>query len=742
MKTTNTRDFSRTLIALAVLSALGQTAHAQEAAPQSSVSIGGLYVSGDEADRARFSIYNGLREHSGYGLFDFSWVNRDAASGLWMSVDGRNLFLDTRELNGTWRRLGDWKVVADYSEIIKYSPYTINTGMTGAGTTAPQINRLSAPGTGQDLNLDTKRKGFSLGASKWFGGEVQVEAWAKSEEKEGARLFGRGFACSGTWVAAGSCASSTSQWALFLTPEPIDSTINQFEAKLTWAKGGLLLTGGYYGNYYKNRNSTLNNSVPGTINNPLGAPTTIDAGLRTTMGLPLSLWPDSESNQLYVLGNYRFSPSTVANFKYAYTKAKQNEDFASAGYVGVAPAGQSNLGGEVDTQLFQAGISSRPMKGLTLLANYRYESKDNKTPIAYYNVEGTDRFTNGAPDPKKEHLKLEASYLLPEGFRGTVGYDYDQADHGTFTPTDNVAGITGLRQKTKEDSWRVELRRSVSEDLTGFVTYTHSDRKGDSPWLKPLGLPATGVIEGNTDPACTAPPAPAANPCLTSRTGIYPFIFEDRKREKVKGMLNWVASDTVSVQFLAEYGKDTYDAPNSDKGLQKAGVSLYSVDASWQLSETMSLTAYASTGDQTTNVAHSTGYIMHVKDNNTAAGLTFKAKASERMRWNADFTYLRDRVEYPQELDAQASAANIAFLAQTGGVPDVTYKLMRIKLTGDYDLDKKSMIRGVIGYEQTKFNDWTWQWNGYSFLYSDNTTVGAKQDQSVTFFGLSYTYRW
>jgi MtrB/PioB family decaheme-associated outer membrane protein len=742
MKTSNQRGFSKTLIALAVLGAIGQ-AQAQQATPQSSVSVGGLYVSGDEADRARFGMYNGLREHSGYGILDFTWINRDSAAGMWTSIDARNLFLDTRELNATWRKLGDWKLVADYSEIPRYSPYTINTGATGLGSTAPQLNRLATPGTGQDVSLDTKRKGITVGGSKWFGGDVQLEASIKSEEKEGARMFGRGFACSGTWVSAGNCATSSTQWALLFTPEPIDSTINQLEAKLTYAKDGLLITGGYYGNIYKNRNSTLNNSVPGTVNNPLGQATAIDAGLRTTLALPLALPVDSEAHQFYLLGSYRFSPTTAANFKYAYTQAKQNEDFGSSGYPTGAPAGRSNLGGEIDTQLFQAGITSRPMKGLSLLANVRYESKDNKTPIDWYNLEGaaTNRFTNGAPDPKKTNVKLEASYLLPEGFRGTVGYDNDQVDHGQFTSTDNVAGLSGIKQKTKEDGWRVELRRSVSEELTGFVSYVYSKREGDSPWLKPLSLPSTGVIEANADPACVPPAAPAVNNCIYNRTGIFPFVFEDRTRDKFKLMLNWVPSEQLSVQFLAEDGQDKYEGPTT-KGVSKTGMNTYSVDASYRVSDDMSLTAYASTGESSYNVAHSTGYMMQAKDKNTSIGVGLKAKASERMRWAADLTYLEDKVKYPQDLDSATSAANIAYLASTGGLPDVTYKLMRIKFTADYDIDKKSMIRGVLGYEQSKFNEFTWQWNGNSFLYADNTTVRAQENQSVTYVGVSYTYRW
>ncbi len=304
MKTSEQRlRFCHTAIALAVLGAFGQAQAQEAAAPQSWVSVGGTYVNGDPADHARWSVYNGMREDSGYGILDFLYSNRDPAAGLWTSIEGRNLFLDNRELNFTIRKLGDWKIVADYSEIIRSSPYTINTSLQGAGSTAPTVSRLATPGTGQDMYTETQRKGISLYGSKWFGGAVQFEAGIKSEDKDGSRMFGKGFACSASWVSAGSCATSTTQWALLFTPEPIDSTINQAEAKLTYAKDNLLLTAGYYGNIYINRNSNLTPNVTGTsLNNPLGVATALDSGLRTTLDLPLALPPDSQSHQFYLLG--------------------------------------------------------------------------------------------------------------------------------------------------------------------------------------------------------------------------------------------------------------------------------------------------------------------------------------------------------------------------------------------------------------------------------------------------------
>ncbi len=740
MKTTTMRNGLRhSLIALAVASAFGP-AFAQQAS-STSITVGAGVTSADEQDRARFGLFNDLRDDRANGLFDFSFVSRDPASGLWTTIEGRNLFQDTREVGLSTRKLGDWKIAANYSEILRSEPRTINTAMQGAGTTSPTIVRLATPGTGSDVNLTLHRKAFTLSGMAWLGGTLQFEGSVKSEDKDGARIFGKGFACSATWRTAGVCATSTSQWLLLLMPEPVDSTITQADAKFTFHSGGLLLTGGYYGNLYVNRNGNISATIPGTLNNPLGAATAVDTGLQAYMGSPLALPPDSQAHKLYVSGRYAFTKHTSATFKYAYTHATQNEDFGGTGFY-AAPAGRSNLGGEINTTLLQAGITSKPLPKLHVSANVRYEKKDNKTPIAQYNVEGTEYFTNGAPSPRKLETKLEASYQLPGGYRAALGADFENDDHGAFTSTDSVAGLSGLRQKTKEAGYRAELRRSLAEDLTGSISFVHSKREGDSPWLRPLSLSqGRGVIEANDDPSCVPPASPAINNCIYNRTGIFPFVFQDRKRDKVRAMASWVPTDQLSLQFFVESGKDDYTAP-STKGLDNTKLANYSVDATYAINDDWRLSAYATRGDSKVVVAHSTGYMAEVKDQSDAFGVTLKGKASEKLALSADLTYLNDTLKYEQGLDASASAANVAFLAASGGLPDVTYKLLRLKLVGDYALDKRSSIKLALVHERSKFNEWAWQWNGNAFLFSDNTTITAKEDQSVTFVGATYSYRW
>jgi hypothetical protein len=57
-------------------------------------------------------------------------------------------------------------------------------------------------------------------------------------------------------------------------------------------------------------------------------------------------------------------------------------------------------------------------------------------------------------------------------------------------------------------------------------------------------------------------------------------------------------------------------------------------------------------------------------------------------------------------------------------------------------VDKTSSIRVDLIHNRTKFNEWTYQYNGVPFAFSDNTTLSAREDQNATFVGISYIYRW
>ena len=745
MKTSNQRvGFGHTTIALAMLAALG-SARAQDigehtAPGGTSVSVGAGVASGDEKDRARFGMFNGLRKNDVNGLLGFSYNDRDAASGKWFSIEGRNLGLDNRELGFSYRHLGDMKLWGEYSEITRHDPRTINTGVIGVGSTAPTVTLLPTPGSGYELNLELKRKAFSLNAEKWLGGALQVEVNFKTEDKDGARFFGRGFTCPSAGAPTPTCGAVlpggiANQWALLMLPEPVNSTIRQLDAKLNWNGEKLKLTGGYYGSLYTNANGSINPVVPGTLVNGLGAPVALDAGLRGILQTPMALWPDNQAHQLFLSGNYSFTPKTKVNFKYSYTHATQNENFLSMGLTG-APGGMPNLGGVIDTTRAQIGFSAHPFDKLHVHGDVKYDERKNKTPIALYNMEGTSTFTNGNPSPKKLDGKLEATYRLPADYSATAAAFYEGDDHGTWTPTDAAGGISGLRQKLEEKGYRLELGKTMSETLTGRLSYVASRREGTSSWLKPNALPLTGVFPA--DPGCTSV---GANACIYGRTSIFPFIYEDRDRSKVRLMANWTPTERLSFTLFVEDGKDKYGGP-TQHGLRDTGMRMISADMSYALSDDWRLTGFVSRGEQTVNAGHSTGYDATLRDNNDNIGLGLVGKVSPRLRVGSDLTYLNDVLKYQPTLDPLGSATNALFLAEQGGLPDVTYRLLRLKMFGEFALDKTSFLRFDLIHQRTLFNEWTYNYNGTPFLYSDNTTLNSNQRQNVTFLGVSYTYRF
>ena len=420
-----------------------------------------------------------------------------------------------------------------------------------------------------------------------------------------------------------------------------------------------------------------------------------------------------------------------------------------------APAGVTNLGGRLDTNLLQFGLTARPMPKLSLLANLRYEDKNDKTPSALYNVEGgavvpattpatfVNSFWNNYHISSTNVVgKLEASYQLPASLRGTVGLDYNS--HERSVPVsiteEELAGLGAMRAKNHETGYRLELRRSMSETLTGAVGYTNSKRSG-SDWTSlstSAAFVAAGLGYGQTG---SASQFLALNPA-----NAFPMNMVDVDREKVKLSANWAPSEKFELQFIAENGKDKNANPFSPialgRGWLESSTTLYSIDASFAMSDKWKINGYASQGKQDLKVNHS-GYMADLDTRTDSVGLGVSGKPTGRLEVGAQLTYANDTTKYglaasPGVTGAAPSAANLAQVAI--GLPDVRFQISSLNLFGRYTLDKKSSIRVNLIHQRAKLDEWSYGSNGVPFVYSDNTTVNMNPDQRVTFLGVSYIY--
>ena len=675
--------FPLSAIAAALLAAFGSAGAAEGdditrlTKPESTVGVGVGYV---DSDGARFGQYTGMHKSGGYGLFDVDIIKRDDATGTWFKLYGRNLGLDNRELKFEHNRQGDWGYSIDFSQTPRYEPFTVNTAVTGIGSANLTIPAVSTPGT--PTQLQTKREAIGIGFSKVLPGNWDVQLRFRNEEKDGARLFARG---------------TTGGVGLFeFAPEPIHSTTRQIEATIGYTGERLQLSGGYYGTTYDNKNPAVNFTGG-------------NAGLSTFN--PIGLPPDNQSHQLHLSGGYNFTSTTRGNFKVAYTRATQNDAFITGANVPLAPGIGANLDGRVDTTLVQAGITARPLPKLSLLANLRYEDQDDRTPIRLYNTLATGTSTfNGENEPrsiKKTSGKLEASYALPMNFRLTGGLDYEEKNRSA-----SPVRIVSHRDKTDEISYRVELRHTVSETVTGALAYVHSDR-GGSDFL-------TTVLNNGT----------------AGSNLIAPIHLADRKRDKVRLSVNWTPTERLGLQFMLEEAQDKYGARQAlGLGPQKGKAQNLSVDASYTFSEKWQGTAWASHNDnrmdQTSAVSASAAQIWAaaLRNRGDAFGLGVQGKPNARLELGADLSHSNITDEYRQQA--------VTGTARTS-LPEVSTKLTSLKLFGKYALQKNAGLRLDYIYDRFSTNDWTWT----TWTYTDGTTLTQNPTQTTNFLGISYYYKW
>jgi MtrB/PioB family decaheme-associated outer membrane protein len=731
--------------------------------PDSFISVGIGGVTGPENERGVFGQYNGWLIPNAALLLDFDINRRDEASGTALYFRGSHLGLTDREVFMSYEKQGDWKFGGELSELVHSELRTINSGLLGMTTPNPVVARLPAPGTGTDSVLSIKRVGLGLNAEKWLTRNLRFEANFRTEDRTGARTSGTGYDCKGqgnaedSYVCTGKPGNTTVKWALLMLPEPVNTTSRQIEARLDYHHQGLNVNFGYYGSFFINEYLSRQATVPNILNSPTGGPATLfpaapvpgGTSLQNVLQLPFALAPNNQANQFYLSGNYQFTPTTIGTFKYAYTRATQDQDFAASGLAN-APAGSSSLGGLVNNTLLQLGLTARPMPRLNLLANVRYDNKDDKTPRALYNLNDTDRWYNFLVPSTKVVGKLEASYLFQGNTRGTVDLDYASNERSVPTSilVDRIAGLDVLRAKNEEKGYKLELRRAMSDTLTGAISYAGGRRTG-SDWTSlstSATMAAAGLGYGQT--------GSAAQFLAVSPATAFPMNMADVDLGKLKLSASWTPTEALEVQLNMDSGKSTNvtgsNAIAGAKAWQEAATSYYALDASYAITSRWKINGYISQGSARTRVNQ--GYLADLTMRGNGIGFGVKGQPTGQLQVGALVGYLEDTSKYglvaaptftgtmPNITQVPPGASDVAQAAI--GLPDVSYQSLNVSLYGTYDLSRQSAVRVNVVYQHTRFSEWSWVNNGTSFVYSDDTTLSMNPNQSVTLVGISYIYRF
>jgi MtrB/PioB family decaheme-associated outer membrane protein len=563
------------------------------------IDVGAGYVSDNSF---KFGEFNGLNEQGAYFVGGADLRSRAKDGGFW-NLTATDLGLDSRELRAEGGRQGKYRLFLDYDELPHFisdsgrTPFlgvggdslTLPPGWVRAGSTG---GMTALAGTLHDVDLETKRKHVSVGASLIAGPHWEYAVKVQHETKEG------------TMRTAGAFLFTSTQLVM-----PVDYVTDQVDVTASYASAKWQARFGYYGSTFKNHDDAL------TWQNPFTATVAgADAG-------QLAAPPDNQFHQILAAAGYQFTEHTRGTADIAVGRMTQNENFLAPtlnSSLSVPALPRSSLDGRVDTFNADMRLLSDVSDRLRLTASYTYNDRDNKTPQAAYTWVTTDSFVN-APRTNLPYsftqnaLKLSADYRTAPRVKTSVGVDYD-AHKRTFQEVD----------KTQETSvWgKVVTRAQDNLDLT--FKLAHADRNVSS-------YQAVPQID------------PPENPLLRK------YNMADRTRDSVGVRADATPAETVTFGFGFDYSTDDY--PNSTIGLTKGDDVNVSADASVSVSKTTSLQFYLNHEELTSTQAGSQTFAAAdwtARSDNTidTAGVGVKhAAIKNKLDVGADYSVTRARGE-------------------------------------------------------------------------------------------------
>jgi hypothetical protein len=390
-------------------------------------------------------------------------------------------------------------------------------------------------------------------------------------------------------------------------PARIDTVTNQFNAGLRYSGKRGFLDVGYYASLFHNNVSAITWDDPANSGPPAGTATLASA-------------PDNQFHQLNLSAGYDFSPGTRLALSGSYGRSTQ--DAAFLGYA-AAPIGlpEPSLAALLVSKVVDAKLTMRPMRKLSLVADYKYDDQNNETDVAtfvFYDANirkgatpssfnaalglpaGTlssnvNIFANRPHSRRLNQTGLDADYSIIPGQNLAAGFLWqgvDRACHNTWIDCENAA-------TSNERSVRGEWRANWGESSSSRIAYTHSSRTVDynaNAWLAlvPManvipgaptvgattsvygylaqtGLTGFGPLAGFPTSALTGPASifsPNNNIVpqslygsrdnVSEIPGLMRFNVADRHRDKAHASLDWQATERLSLQATGEYNKDEY----------------------------------------------------------------------------------------------------------------------------------------------------------------------------------------
>jgi hypothetical protein len=399
--------------------------------------------------------------------------------------------------------------------------YTTGLPVTAANTAMLAQNQADL-GDFHSIALSTKRQkekyGFSYELSRAWSANVGMQR----EYKRGVKPLGLVNSSGGGYGAENAV----------ILPELIDTLTDQYTADLNFKGESSFLTVAYFGEMFENKAPSM------TVANPygIGAYKGVTKTAYGDSSATISGEPNSTFNQFRLTGGYNFTPATRLVADAAYGRNGQNDSFVVDPGVFATPTGAAgaainngtvlptnSANALVITKSFDLKLSAHPLRPLNVDVAYKYDDRDNRTPVntyAWYDA-GAKNFgapgsvLNGATIPgidsatplysgvnivanrpyskKINDISANADYAIARAHSVRGGLEWQSIDRNCNGTWIDCASADTSRETTE----RLEYRFRPGGDFSAHVGYDHGSRRVDynpNAWmsLNPA-LAATGI---------------------------------------------------------------------------------------------------------------------------------------------------------------------------------------------------------------------------------------------------------
>ncbi|WP_455197487.1 MtrB/PioB family decaheme-associated outer membrane protein [Kaarinaea lacus] len=608
------------------------------------VNAGAGYVSNDSY---KHGDYTGLNEKGAYFVGDLDYGYR-GGKGSYSNVEAYDLGLDSRRIMADGGKQGQIDAEVKYSELPKLNLDTARTPYAvGANQTLP-AGWVSASDTGGMTELANSLRFADISTQRktldLSGDYHQTKSLSYGLSFQ--RATKEGYRTMGLGIGRFGAGIGSAILAV-----PVDYVTDQGQVRVNYRKARWQASLSYEFSSFKNETDRVR------WENAFTGPAGVTEG-------QAALEPDNTMQQFSLSGAYHFSESTQASALISMGQLEQNDTFLPYeinGSTAVLP--RSSLDGKVNTFAGNLTFNTRFTDNLDFEAQYTQNEQSNDTPRATYDyVVADDPSAPATPRSnmpygfRQREISVEGRYRLQKPHQFIAGYAYENFDR-TYQEVDT----------TKENTLWGAYRNRMSEKWDWFLRLEASDRSGDE---------YTQITEGGF---------PIENDSLRK------YYMADRDRKQAKFAVSYLPQPAIQVSFFTDYANDDYS--NSEVGLQESEQTNYTLDLHYSFSDALSFNvdytitnmdsmqaggSWSAKNDDTVNVAHFGVLYQIIKD---------------KLKLGFDYAYAD-------------SEGDISFPTGQTPYPTLTSTRHTFKITGDYNLNERSILNVTYRYEDYSESNW------------------------------------